>query len=53
MSQDGFALRHIMHYNPLQLEDQSIIDTFHGAEVLDENRAVAAKISEGAVDPTP
>ncbi|WP_406710995.1 P22 phage major capsid protein family protein [Trueperella pyogenes] len=47
VSQDGFALRHIMHYNPLQLEDQSILDTFHGAEVLDKNRAVAATLKTG------
>lgn len=47
VAQDGFALRHIMHYNPLQLEDQSILDTFYGAETLDANRAVAATISEG------
>lgn len=45
VSQDGFALRHIMHYNPTQLEDQSIVDTFHGAAVLDANRAVSAKLA--------
>lgn len=37
----GFALRHIMHYNPAQLEDQSIVDTFYGAATLDANRAVS------------
>ena len=42
ISQDGFSLRHIMQYNPLQLEDQSIVDTFYGAALLDANRAVAA-----------
>ena len=41
IAQDGFALRHIMHYNPIQLEDQSIVDTFYGAATLDANRAVS------------
>lgn len=41
VSQDGFALRWIQHYNPLQLEDQSVVDTFVGAKTLDANRAVA------------
>jgi hypothetical protein len=41
VSQDGFALRWLQHYNPLQLEDQSVVDTFVGAETLDANRAVA------------
>lgn len=45
VAQDGFALRHIMQYNPLQLEDQSIVDTFYGATTLDANRAVAATIA--------
>lgn len=44
ISQDGFTLRHIMHYNPLKLEDQSIIDTFYGAATLDARRAAAAGI---------
>lgn len=48
VSQDGFALRHIMQYNPLQLEDQSIVDTFYGATTLDANRAVAATIAATA-----
>jgi hypothetical protein len=39
-SQDGFSLRWIQHYNPLQLEDQSVVDTFVGAETLDATRAV-------------
>ena len=38
---DGFALRYLQHYNPLQLEDQAVIDTFVGADVLDERRAVS------------
>ena len=41
VAQDGFALRWIQHYNPLQLEDQSVVDTFVGAKTLDANRAVA------------
>lgn len=41
VSQDGFALRYLQHYNPLQLEDQAVIDTFVGAKTLDANRAVA------------
>jgi hypothetical protein len=34
VSQDGYALRWIQHYNPLQLEDQSVVDTFVGASTL-------------------
>lgn len=45
ISEAGFALRHIMQYNPVQLEDQSIVDTFYGAATLDATRAVAATIS--------
>lgn len=41
VAQDGFALRWIQHYNPLQLEDQSVVDTFVGSKTLDANRAVA------------
>lgn len=41
VAQDGFALRWLQHYNPLQLEDQSVVDTFVGAETLDANRAVS------------
>lgn len=41
VAQDGFALRWIQHYNPLQLEDQSVVDTFYGATTLDANRAVS------------
>lgn len=48
VSQDGFALRHIMQYNPIQLEDQSIVDAFFGSTTLDANRAVAATISDAA-----
>ena len=41
VAQDGFALRWLRHYNPLQLEDQSVVDTFVGAETLDAQRAVS------------
>jgi hypothetical protein len=41
IAQDGFALRYIQHYNPLQLEDQAVVDTFVGSKVLDANRAVS------------
>lgn len=41
VAQDGYALRWIQHYNPLQLEDQSVVDTFFGASTLDANRAVS------------
>lgn len=34
VAQDGFALRWLMHYNPLQLEDQSVVDAFVGADSL-------------------
>lgn len=40
VSEGGYALRWIQHYNPLQLEDQSVVDTFYGAETLDATRAV-------------
>ncbi len=47
VAQDGFALRWLQHYNPLQLEDQSVVDTFVGSETLDANRAV--KITKATV----
>lgn len=40
VSQDGFSLRYLQHYNPLQLEDQAVIDAFVGAETIDPRRAV-------------
>lgn len=49
VAQDGFALRYLQHYNPLQLEDQAVLDAFVGAAVLDEKRAVSFSIG----DPTP
>lgn len=45
VAQDGFALRWIQHYNPLQLEDQSVVDTFYGATTLDANRAVSVELA--------
>lgn len=45
VSQDGFALRWIQHYNPLQLEDQSVVDTFYGATTLDAQRAVSVSLT--------
>lgn len=45
VAQDGFALRWIQHYNPLQLEDQSVVDTFYGATTLDANRAVSVTLA--------
>lgn len=41
IAQDGFALRYLQHYNPLQLEDQAVIDTFVGAETISATRAVS------------
>ena len=46
VAQDGYALRWIQHYNPLQLEDQSVVDTFYGAATLDEDRAVSVALSD-------
>ena len=45
VAQDGYALRWIQHYNPLQLEDQSVVDTFYGATTLDANRAVSVELA--------
>ena len=47
VAQDGYALRWIQHYNPLQLEDQSVVDTFYGATTLDANRAVSVALATG------
>lgn len=44
-SQDGFALRVLQHYNPLQLEDQVVVDTFYGATTLDAERAVSFTVA--------
>lgn len=48
VAQDGYALRWIQHYNPLQLEDQSVVDTFVGATTLDATRAVSLTVAAGA-----
>ncbi|UXZ57085.1 P22 phage major capsid protein family protein [Curtobacterium sp. Arg-1] len=45
VAQDGYSLRWIQHYNPLQLEDQSVVDTFYGAKTLDAKRAVSATLA--------
>ena len=45
VAQDGYALRWIQHYNPLQLEDQSVVDTFYGATTLDADRAVSVTLA--------
>lgn len=48
VAQDGFALRWIQHYNPIQLEDQSVVDAFFGAATLDADRAVSVALATGA-----
>lgn len=45
IAQDGFSLRWLMHYNPLQLEDQSVVDTFVGSATLDADRAVSLTVA--------
>lgn len=45
VAEAGFALRWIQHYNPLQLEDQSVVDTFYGATTLDARRAVSVSVA--------
>lgn len=45
VAQDGFALRWIQHYNPLQLEDQSVVDAFVGADSLIEKYAVRTTVA--------
>ena len=44
-AQDGFSLRYLQHYNPLQLEDQAVLDAFVGADVLDERRTVSFNLA--------
>lgn len=41
---EGFSMRYLQHYNPLQLEDQAVLDAFAGAEVVDPLRAVSVKV---------
>ena len=45
VAEGGYALRWIQHYNPLQLEDQSVVDTFYGATTLDAQRAVSTVVA--------
>jgi hypothetical protein len=45
VAEGGFAIRWLQHYNPLQLEDQSVVDTFAGAETLDADRAVSFSLA--------
>lgn len=49
-AQDGFSLRYLQHYNPLQLEDQAVLDAFVGADVLDERRAVSFTLGDPPAD---
>lgn len=44
VAEGGYSLRWIQHYNPLQLEDQSVVDTFYGATTLDAQRAVSTTV---------
>ena len=46
VAQDGYSLRHIMHYNPTYRQDQSVVDTFYGATVLEPKAAIAAGLTE-------
>ncbi|WP_270409495.1 P22 phage major capsid protein family protein [Brachybacterium paraconglomeratum] len=48
LAQDGFALRVLQHYNPTQLEDQVVVDTFYGAATLDAERAVSFTVADVA-----
>lgn len=45
VAQDGFSLRYLQHYNPLQLEDQAVLDCFAGAETIDPRRAVSLTLA--------
>ena len=47
-AQDGFSLRYLQHYNPLQLEDQAVLDAFVGADILDERRSVSFNLAAGS-----
>lgn len=48
VAEGGYALRWIQQYNPLQLEDQSVVDTFYGATTLDADRAVSTTVAAAA-----
>jgi len=45
VSQDGYALRWLKHYNASQLEDQSVVDAFVGADILDPERAASFSLA--------
>lgn len=45
IAQDGFALRMLKHYNPLQLEDQVVVDAFVGADDLITEYAVRTTVT--------
>lgn len=45
IAQDGFALRMLKHYNPLQLEDQVVVDAFVAADSLIEEWAVKTTVT--------
>lgn len=45
IAQDGFALRMLKHYNPLQLEDQVVVDAFVGAAPLIDEWAVKTTVT--------
>lgn len=47
IAQDGFSLRMIKHYNPLQLEDQVVVDAFVGADPLIPEYAVKTTVTAG------
>lgn len=53
---EGFSIRYIHSYDAKMLEDQAVLDTFAGAEVLDPQRIIRLTGTEGfeeKVDPTP
>ena len=45
IAQDGFALRMLKHYNPLQLEDQVVVDAFVAADDLITEWAVKTTVT--------
>lgn len=45
IAQDGFALRMLKHYNPLQLEDQVVVDAFVAADALIDEWAVKTTVT--------
>lgn len=47
IAQDGFALRMLKHYNPLQLEDQVVVDAFVAADSLIDEWAVKTTVDTG------